>query len=260
MPAAQELDADSLPHLVELAQEDGPHLPGGAHVGPAARAAVEPIDGNDAQGAFAVRGFAQPLCLGRIFVVHPDGTVLKDDVVGPPLGVENGARLQGAAFEIDAGTLRAQMEAHGMQSEPLFEHGREQMLAGVLLHVIEAAAPIDGALHRLAIERPDEVVRDALPFVGDVQHRDAGDGPGVAGLAPGSGIKRGAVEVDGAPVRGAFQDARGELAQVGIGVIEAFGHGDTAIVADGECGCATPARSGTVERLVAFASARSSVG
>ena len=76
-------------------------------------------------------------------------------------------------------------------------------------------------------------MRDALAFVGDLQHGNAGDGPGVAGLPPGGGIKGGAVEVDGAPVFGALHDARSELAQVGIGVVEAAGHGDTAIVADG---------------------------
>ena len=149
-----------------------------------------------------------------------------------------------------------------MQPEALLEHRREHVLPGVLLHVIEAAEPVDGALalHRPGIERPGEVVRDAVLFIGDIQHGHTGDGPGIEGLPPGGGIEGGAVEVDGAPVGGAFHDARGELAQVGIGVIEAVGHGDTAIVADGECGCATPARLGTVERLVAFASARSSVG
>ena len=94
-----------------------------------------------------------PWTSAAVWNVDRDGTVLKDDVVGAALGFENRARLHGAAFEVDGGTLRAQMEADGVQSEPLFEHRREHVLAGMLLHVIEAAAPIDGALDHRAIER-----------------------------------------------------------------------------------------------------------
>ena len=66
------------------------------------------------------------------------------------------------------------MEADGVQAEELLEHGGEQVLPGVLLHVIEAARPIDFARH-LAVrrERRRQAVRDAILFVHHVDHRHA---------------------------------------------------------------------------------------
>lgn len=40
------------------------------------------------------------------------------------------------------------MERDGLKSEKLNERGRQQMLCGVLLHVIEAARPINLPVHR----------------------------------------------------------------------------------------------------------------
>jgi len=94
--------------------------------------------------------------------------------------------------------LSAPDGSDGVQSEPLFEHRREHVLAGMLLHVIEAAAPVDGALHRRAVERPGEVVRDALLCVHNVQHGDA-RWPRCRRAGPRKRDKKRCVEVDGAP-------------------------------------------------------------
>ena len=48
------------------------------------------------------------------------------------------------------------------------------------------------------------------------------------GCPPGGRVKGGAVEVDGAPVGGLVDDGGGEIAEVGVGVVEAFGHAATA--------------------------------
>ena len=47
--------------------------------------------------------------------------------------------------EIERGALPAEMHAHGRVSEPLGDHRGEQVLTGVLLHVVEAARPVDRA-------------------------------------------------------------------------------------------------------------------
>ena len=73
---------------------------------------------------------------------------------------------------------------------------------------------------------------DAVVLVHHVDDRHARDGAGVEGLAAGSRIEGGAVEVDGASVGGAVHDAGVEIAQVGVGVIEAFGHVFPVILAE----------------------------
>jgi len=50
-----------------------------------------------------------------------------------------------AAFDINGGAFCAQVKTDGLEMEQLFEYGGEQARAGVLLHVAEAAGPIDGA-------------------------------------------------------------------------------------------------------------------
>ena len=72
-------------------------------------------------------------------------------------------------------------------------------------------------------------MRDAVFLVDYVDDRDAAEGSEVEGLSAGAGVERGAVEVDFLPVRG-DHDAGLKLVEVGIGVVEAFGHGDIAIV------------------------------
>jgi hypothetical protein len=53
------------------------------------------------------------------------------------------------------------VKAHGPVLEQPVEGGREQVLAGVLLHVVEPAPPCDLAVHALALtERRRQDVRD----------------------------------------------------------------------------------------------------
>ena len=48
--------------------------------------------------------------------------------------------------EVDGRRHGAHVETERRNLEQVDEHGREQMLAGVLLHVVEAARPVDRAL------------------------------------------------------------------------------------------------------------------
>ncbi len=121
-------------------------------MGSAAGAAVQALDGDDAQGAFARRRACAARALPRRFRIDRHGPVFADDFVGAALGFASVRGVHGAAFQIDGGAFGAQVEADGAQAEALLEDRREQVLAGVLLHVVEAAGPIDGAIDRAGFD------------------------------------------------------------------------------------------------------------
>jgi hypothetical protein len=205
-----------------------------------AGAAVQAVDGDNAQRAFAFGRLAEPLHQRRVFEMHRDRPVLKDDLVGAPLGRQHRPRLHCSAFQIareialqiDGRALRAQVEADGMQREHLLEDGRKQVLAGMLLHVVQTAVPVDGARHFALRHRFGQAMRDARFLIHHVEHGNARDGAGVERLSAGGWVKGRAVEVDAAAVLGNARNAGPEIVQVGVGVVEAFSHGDTAIVAE----------------------------
>ena len=189
-PPQRNSTRDGLANLLGFAEEQGADLAGGADVGAAAGAAVEPVDGDDAQRAFALGGFAQSLGFGGVLKANGHGPVLVDDFVGAALGFENGAGVDGGAFDVDGRAFRAEVKADGSKSEQLFEDGGEEVLAGVLLHVVEAAVPVDGAIDGAGVERRGEAVRDAVVLVDDVEDRDAADRAGVERLAAGGRDRR----------------------------------------------------------------------
>ena len=57
-------------------------------------------------------------------------------------GLLGGQAVQG---QVDGDHLVAQMEAHGLGAQQLLECLREDVLAGVLLHVVQAAGPVHAA-------------------------------------------------------------------------------------------------------------------
>src|SRR5205814_3453821 len=103
------------------------------------------------------------------------------------------------------------------------------MLAGVLLHVIESARPVDCSVYGIA-----DLERAVLHYVGDrpavivdnIDHAQPPQGPGVERLAARRGIEGRAIERDAKSIAGALDagDGRFELAQGRIVVVEAVGH------------------------------------
>ena len=74
------------------------------------------------------------------------------------------------------------------------------MLAGVLLHVVEAAGPVQPAMEPLACDRAGQEVGDPVTLVYDVDDLDAAEVAGIERLAAGRRIEGRAVEVDAAAV------------------------------------------------------------
>jgi hypothetical protein len=85
------------------------------------------------------------------------------------------------------------MERNRRQAEAFLKHGREQVLASVLLHVIEAARPVDAAVHVriqwLAIDQ----VQNLIAFIAHVEDVGIPDFAQIVGLASGRGVERRAV-------------------------------------------------------------------
>src|SRR6185437_4842448 len=79
-------------------------------------------------------------------------------------------------------------------SEALLKHGRKQMLAGMLLHVIEAARPIDAAKDVRAAGAPVNYVNYFVAVVADIENIRVTDFPQVVRLAARGGIERSTIQ------------------------------------------------------------------
>jgi hypothetical protein len=108
---------------------------------------------------------------------------------------------------------------------------REDVLPRVLLQMIETARPINPSLDLRAHLRRrafDDVPHDArLFFVNAFDDARRAERACVARLAAASRVKRGAVERDGEasrPFVRDVEDARVELREMRVVIIEAFGH------------------------------------
>ena len=121
------------------------------------------------------------------------------------------------------------MEAHVVAGEAGAEHPGNDVLAAVLLHVVEAAVPVDGAGEGGAdLHRDIHGVENRAVLLLDVQDLRLAQGAEVTGLAA-------ALRVEGRAVQGheeaifagvTAEDPGGEGFQVGVGVVELFrGHG-----------------------------------
>ena len=190
----------------------------------AAGAAVNALDGDDPQSSSTLRGFAQFKSGRGVFKSDLDRTGLGDHFGAALLDALKLFGSKRRRIHIDGRNLGAKVKADRPDSEQLFEHGREQVLAGVLLHVVVAALPVDDPGHLGCCERCIHNVSDAVFFVDHFPDGDAPQRAQVEGLPAGSGIERGAVEVHAETVVSGLNHAGVKLAQIAILIVETFGH------------------------------------
>ena len=99
--------------------------------------------------------FRSPAGRRRLLEGHLHRAVLGDGRVGARLGLDDLGVVEAGSVEIERGSSRGRNARSTVRvSEALGDHGREQVLAGVLLHVVEAAWPVDRA--------GEPVARDAV--------------------------------------------------------------------------------------------------
>ena len=122
-------------------------------------------------------------------------TVIGNDVVL----VDGGCHLAGGDLpgEIDRARFGAQVEALGAVGEEAVEGGREHVLPGVLLHVVEAAAPVDDtANRRLGGDWFAGHVRNApIVLIHDVDDRGAADRANIEWLPARRRVEEGSIEL-----------------------------------------------------------------
>src|SRR5581483_9881227 len=227
--AANELDADSLPHLLNFAHQNAADLPGARDVCAAAGGEVEVADINQPDFAFALRQLAQ--AERARFVkrneANLDRAVLHYNLVAEPLGGNRLLSAERLGSEINRARLGAHVKRNRGQIEEAHERAREHMLASVLLHVIEATLGIDGAVNpraRLQMRhaRRIDVVHNtaAVGFgdFGDARLRPVRFKPAsVENLAAAGGVESGYVEDDTWAVAGDdLSDLRVEGVEEGI--------------------------------------------
>ena len=117
------------------------------------------------------------------------------------------------------------MEGDGRRSQ-LVERGGEQVLAVVLLHVIEPASPVDLGRDLAGVQRlGEEVQHRAIPLLG-VEDLHTAQRPPIAGLAAPFGIERAAIQdCGGPPIQLAdLQHAGAKGPEVGVLEVETLGH------------------------------------
>src|SRR2546423_716951 len=109
------------------------------------RAATASASANRCSSALAFLKCASRSVSARsVAVVHRP--VFKDNLICGPLGTLEDFFGRFRAPQIDGAQFASEMERNRGQAEAFLKHGGQQMLAGVLLHVVETAGPVDAAL------------------------------------------------------------------------------------------------------------------
>ena len=171
------------------------------------------------------------------FAVHEadiDRTILEDDFVCEALCCFDLTSGQRRSVEIDGAVVVGHVEGNGVQVVKADEGGGEDMLSGVLLHVIATAGGVnlaaDARSGREIFDRSFEVVDDSAIFsvddFGDAESFGAGfDRAGVENLPAAGGVEGGAVEDEGgAGISTDLCDFGFEVVEERIVVVEAVGH------------------------------------
>src|SRR6202035_1401599 len=158
-------------------------------------------------------------------MLEPDGDrpIFEDNLVGTAFGFAKLLRFQRPG-DINGAGFRPEMKTNRGGVEHFDQYGRKQVLAGVLLHVIDAAAPIDAAVHFDVNQRIAQNMRDTIPLVNYFDDLRSTELSGIERLAAGSRIKRCAIEIDALPVRTHVDHASPEFSEIAVLIIEAVCH------------------------------------
>src|SRR5713226_4834373 len=142
---ADKLDTPILTNPGAAPHQNQADLAGALDVSAAARLQIGGFDFDGAQDALAVDFLANAEFrqLIRGAVADRDSAVFKNNLICCALGAFEDFIRRLRAAQIYGANLGSEMEGNRGASEALLKHGREQVLASVLLHVVETARPVD---------------------------------------------------------------------------------------------------------------------
>ena len=224
---AQQLQPHAVPEPLAAQQLYQPHLTAAGHMGAAAGAPIRTGKLRDPHRAgqllFAAIGQSGQLLRGGVPDV--DGVVGPDISVGLPLHLQRLFPCDGGVV-VNGDHVRAHVEAHIVTVEGAAQHTGDDMLTGVLLHVVEPPRPVDMAAHLRAYgQRLVAQVGDDAVFLVYIQHAGIAQRAEVGGLAAALGVEGGAVKGDGKAVFHGLAGRHhgGEVLRIGIFIVELDG-------------------------------------
>ena len=196
------------------------------HMRAAAGAAVRAGEGDDAHIArkrlFAAVRYGIKLCTA--IEMNVDGVVFIDVLIGARL--ERKKRFpRNVGVKVDGGDLRAQVEADIVAAVLCADQTGTDVLAGMLLHVVEAPRPVKRAMHRrTGAQRSVAQVRDHAALFTHVKHLYSVEHAAVAWLPAALGVTSGLIQNDRPAALSLLtgEHRGGKFAQKGAGIIEFF--------------------------------------
>ena len=229
--SAEEMHPAPAPVLLDPQQSDQPDLARAPHVCATASGPVELVDLHNAHLVAHRGGAAQwhffSLCL--CYPVGANRAVLPNDLVGVRLNRCQLRRRERRTVQVERVERITEMDAHRLQSQAAVERLREQMLPGMLLHMIVTPLPIDlpGNACRLLRQRVGQQMQYSAIRPGlHINDRGAVQVAGVMGLSAGRRIEGRPAQTDRrlTLVREPLGHLRDETGAVGVCVVESLVH------------------------------------
>src|SRR3954463_10814698 len=108
--------------------------------------------------------------------------VLKYDIIGALLDPNNLVRCECPCVDIQGGGVPTEMDPNRRIPEQVGQDHGQKMLAGVLLHMVKAAGPVDLSGYWARGQGGRQNVGDALALVDHVSHVDSCQTAGIERL------------------------------------------------------------------------------
>ena len=118
------------------------------------------------------------------------------------------------------------MHAQRAPPEHVCDNSRQDVLTGMLLHMVEPPRPVDSADDPLVHQGCCQQMGDSVPFIYNIDNSDSTQLPGVIWLTARGRVEGSLIEVDSFGIISSADDGRLEVPEVGVGVIEPVCHGN----------------------------------
>ena len=195
--AAEEFDTPVLADFGAGTEQDSADLAGSPNVGPPTGLQIDAGDFDRTERTGALDLFADAQLRKLLGGAVADGNfpVFEDDSVGGTRRTFENLRSGLRTAQVDGADGFAEMEGNGGQAKALLENGGEKVLTGVLLHMVEAARPVDAGVNAAGGNGAINYVENVVVFqVADIEDIGFAKFAEIVGLAAGSGIELGLIE------------------------------------------------------------------